>query len=203
MTAGSIARMAGIWDVSVPIHPGMPSWPGDPPVAVEAASRVAAGDAYNVSALRLGSHTGTHVDPPSHFIDGAAAVDDLPLDVLIGEALVVEAGAGPVTMAGVEALGLAGATRVLLKGPSVCLSPGAAGWLVDHGVRLVGVEALSVEPEDSPGFPTHWTLLSAGVVVVEGLDLSAVPPGRYRLVCLPLRLRGGDGGPARAVLLEL
>lgn len=212
-----------IWDISVPIHPAMLVWPGDPNVAVTPALRVADGDLANVSALALGSHTGTHIDPPAHLFDGAPGVDQIPLATLIGPATVLEiprlaqATSGWIEPADLEAAGLEGVERVLFKtgnsllwrgaGPRfpdefVCLSPMAAGWLVEHGVALVGVDFLSVEPPDSPGQPTHRALLGAGVVIVEGLDLSAVVPGRYQLACLPLRLAGGDGGPARVVLLR-
>lgn len=212
--------MRRIWDISLPIGPDMLVWPGDPPVRLLAALSIAAGDAANVSELRLGTHTGTHIDPPSHFIDDGAAADALPLDALIGEAVVVEVaeGAGTIGPAELEAAGLLeDDTRVLFKTSNsavwsrprpefpaeyVAVDPEGATWLVEHGVRLVGVDFLSVERQESPGHPTHLTLLGAGVVVVEGLDLSAVPPGRYTLVCLPLRIAGGDGAPARAVLLE-
>jgi arylformamidase len=215
--------MGDIWDISLPIQPSMLTWPGDPPVEVHPAFAVARCDEANVSVLRLGSHTGTHIDPPSHFFDGAPTVDQIPLEILIGEATVVEipgpAGvAGSIGPADLEAAGLGGVTRVLFKtGNSslwgraglafppgfVSLSAAGAAWLVGHGVRLVGIDFLSVEARDAPGHPTHRSLLGAGVVIVEGLDLSAVAPGRYQLVCLPIRITGGDGGPARAVLREL
>lgn len=213
-----------IWDISVPIHPAMLLWPGDPPVAITPALRVSAGDPANVSALALGSHTGTHIDPPSHFFDGAAGVDQIPLATLVGPATVVEiprlaqATSGWIEPADLAGGDLDGVERVLFKtgnsrlwaapGPPrfpdsfVGISPAAAGWLVEHGVGLVGVDFLSVEPPDAPGQPTHRALLGAGVVILEGVDLSAVAPGAYQLACLPLRLVGGDGGPARVVLLR-
>lgn len=213
--------MPTILDVSLPVAPGMLVWPGDPPVAVEGAARLAAGDPANVSALRLGSHTGTHVDPPAHFLDGGRGVDELPLDVLVGEAVVADLTGVPGPL-GPDELGRldlpAGTTRLLLKTDNsrrwhevasaasfpdryVAVSATGARWLVDRGVRLVGIDFLSIEERDAPGHPTHVTLLSAGVVIVEGLDLSAVAPGGYTLACLPLKLAGGDGAPARVVLL--
>ncbi|HEU5003508.1 MAG TPA: cyclase family protein [Actinomycetota bacterium] len=211
-----------VWDISLPIRPGMAMWPGDPAPSVTPAYRIAAGDGANVSRLVLSSHTGTHIDPPCHVIEGAPSVDQLPLAALMGEAVVVwvDRSSGTIDPADLEGAGLEGAERVLFKtGNSarwasgdvwpdyVALSAGAAAWLVGRGVRLVGIDALSIEaPGEVPGsgaagLPAHRTLLEAGVVIVEGLDLSAVAPGRYQLVCLPLRIEGGDGGPARAVLL--
>lgn len=211
--------MGRIFDVTLAIAPGMALWPGDPPVAVDPVTRVAAGGPSNVSALHLGTHTGTHVDPPFHFLPGGATVDQLPLEVLVGPAVVV---AIPRSAGTIEPADLVGSglrpddTRVLFKtgnslawghpgAPApreyVALSAAAAGWLVDRGVRLVGVDGLSVEAADAPGNPVHHRLLSAGVVVVEGLALAAVPAGRYQLICLPLKIAGGDGAPARVVLL--
>jgi arylformamidase len=223
--------MERIWDISLPIAGGMLAWPGDPPVSVAPAARISAGAVANVSELRLGSHTGTHIDPPSHFLDGAPAADQVPLDALIGDCTVVEIrrSAGTIDPADLEAADLGGATRVLFKtGNSALwtysepafpaayasLSAEGAAWLVRHGVRLVGIDFLSIEAPgggggeaaaaaggSEPPYPVHRALLGAGVVIVEGLDLSAVEPGPYRLICLPLRLAGGDGAPARAVLL--
>lgn len=205
-------------DISVGIGSGLITWPGDPPVEVRATSRLARGDAANVSELRLGTHTGTHVDPPVHFIDGAASVDRLALNVLVGEAVVADFRGlrGEIGPAELEARDLPpGTARVLLatdnseiwrrrppEFPSeyVSLSPEGARWVVARGIRLVGIDFLSIEKRASPDHPTHRALLEAGVVIVEGLDLSDVEPGRYTLVCLPLKVLGGDGAPARAIL---
>lgn len=211
--------MSRIWDISMPIRSGMLAWPGDPQVSLEPVTRIAAGDEANVSELRLSTHSGTHVDPPSHFLDGTAAAGDLPLSTLIGEAVVVEIPrrTGAIEPADLERAGLEGDTRVLFKTANstlrrlaggsfpddfVGLSAAAASWLVDRGVRLVGIDFLTIEPEPAPGHPVHLALLEAGVVIVEGLDLSSVPAGRYQLACLPLRIEGGDGAPARAVLIR-
>lgn len=212
--------MNRMWDISLPIGPEMLTWPGDPPVRIEPAQRIANGDAANVSELHLGSHTGTHLDPPFHFIDGAPTVEQLDLNVLIGDVVVVEV-RKPTGTIGPEELATSGLedgdTRVLFKTPNsaiwsephpefpsdyVSVGPEGALWLVQHCIRLVGVDFLSVERRGSPGHPTHVTLLGAGIVVVEGLNLSGVEPGRYRLICLPLKILGGDGAPARAVLVE-
>lgn len=193
-----------IIDISRPIGPDTPVWPGDPPVLVEPVARVEAGDPAGVSRLQLGTHTGTHVDPPAHFLPGGATVDELPLDVLVGPAIVADLTAVASVDAGaLDALALpAGTVRVLLKtgaGAGV-LSADGARWLVERGVRLVGADTLSVEP-GTDAYPVHRVLLGAGVVIVEGLDLTAAAAGTYQLVCLPLRITGGDGAPARAVLI--
>ncbi len=209
-----------IVDISVGIHPGMLTWPSDPSVEVEPVSRVARGDPASVSQLHLGSHTGTHVDPPFHFIEDGPTVDELPLDSLMGPASVVDltGTAGEITTSDLNALDLDSAVeRILLKTPNskiwreasptfpgnyASLSPEAAQWLVDRGIRLVGTDFLSIERRGVPGHPTHLTLLEAGVVIVEGLNLTSVAPGNYELVCLPLKIVDGDGAPARAILIQ-
>jgi len=204
-----------IHDVTAAIHPGMPIYEGDPGVVITKASSMAEGDAADVSVYSLGSHTGTHVDPPRHFLAGGTPVDELPLDALIGPALVVETGLHEIGRAFLETAGLEGAERVLFKTPNAGmmtrdsfirrfahLAPDAAAYLVESGVRLVGIDYLSVERFDSTAHEVHKTLLGEGVIVLEGLDLSPVGPGRYTLICLPLKIRGGDGAPARVVLIE-
>jgi len=185
-----------IIDISRPIGSDTPVWPGDPPVTVQPVARVEDGDAAAVSRLALGTHTGTHVDPPAHFFPGTATVDALPLDVLVGPAVVID-GAALASRALPE-----GTTRVLLKTGADAggLTAEGAQWLVERGVRLVGADTLSIEPE-TVEYPVHRILLGAGVVIVEGLDLGAVTPGPYQLVCLPLRVTDGDGAPARVVLI--
>ncbi len=194
-------------------------WPGDPAVFLEPVASLAAGDPFAVSRLSLSTHTGTHVDPPAHFISGGATVDQLPLDALLGEAVVADLTGrpGPIGPPELESLRLPpGTERLLLKTDNstrglalardrpdrwVGLSPAGAAWLVEHGARLVGADFGSIEEPGASGFPAHLTLLGAGVVLVVGLDLSAVDPGPYTLACLPLRISGGDGAPARAVLI--
>jgi arylformamidase len=192
-----------IIDISLPVGPDTPVWPGDPPVLVEPVARIEAGDPADVSRLVLGTHTGTHVDPPAHFVPGAATVDVLPLDVLVGPAVVAQFTAGPIDRAALESLALPkGSTRLLLKtgGDAGALTADGARWLVERGVRLAGADTLSIEPA-SDRYPVHQILLGAGVVIVEGLDLADAAAGSYQLVCLPLRIVGGDGAPARAVLI--
>lgn len=212
-----------IYDITVPITPGeTPTYPGDPGVEVEAWASIARGDAANVSMLHLGAHTGTHVDAPAHFIEGAPGMDSVALDALVGEAHVVEipADARAVDETHVASHVPRGAVRVLFKTRNSAfwenprglfredftyITPGAARALASRGVRLVGFDYLSVEQFKSADFAAHLALLSEGVVIVEGLDLRAVGAGRYELVCLPLKIvaGSGDGAPARAVLRPL
>jgi arylformamidase len=199
-----------ILDVSVPIRPGMVVWDGDPTVSFEQAASLDAGGPANVTRLALGSHTGTHMDAPLHFLSGGAGVDRLPLEALVGAALVLDLRH---LEADVRASDLDlpdGTERVLLKtrnselwerddfvADHLTIAPDAARLLVERGLRLVGVDYLSVgSPE------THRILLEAGVVPLEGLDLREVEPGPYHLVALPLRLVGVDGAPARVLLIQ-
>ena len=205
-----------IYDITRTLRPGMATWPGEPGPIVTPLKRMADGHPADVSHLALGVHTGTHVDAPGHFIPGGAGVESLPLDALIGPARVVGIEhKGAIRVEELERHGLEGVPRVLFrtrnsdewsestfKEDFVYLEPEAARWLASHGTRLVGVDYLSVESFAAPEPLTHRTLLSAGVVVVEGLDLSAVAPGSYVLSCLPLKLAGADGAPARAVLIK-
>jgi arylformamidase len=213
--------MGRLIDVSLPIGPDLLVWPGDPSVEVVPRLRLAAGDPANVSELRMGTHTGTHVDPPNHFIEAATGIDAVPLDVLFGPVVVADARHldRPIEPADLEALGLPeGAERVLLRTsnselwrhlpisfPDVyaCLTPDAARWVVDRGIRLIGVDFLSVEAKGAEGHPVHHILLESGVVIIEGLNLGDAEPGSYNLACLPLRIVDGDGGPARAILVQL
>jgi arylformamidase len=191
-----------IIDISVPVRPGMVTYPGDPEVRLERVTSIAEGAIANISRLDFGVHTGTHVDAPLHFVDGAAGAEALPLDVLVGPCVVVD-GLEPAAVP-------AGAERVLFKTPNsllwereefaeefVKLDEEAARTLVGNGVRLVGIDYLSIGDEEA-----HHVLLEAGVVPVEGLDLRGVEPGEYRLVCAPLKLVGSDGAPARVLLLR-
>jgi arylformamidase len=178
------------------------------------------GDRSTVSHLSLGAHTGTHIDAPVHFIEGGGGIDGLDVDALAGPAVVVglDHVEGAIGAGDLEASVPEGAQRILLKTRNsgwsasdtefredfVALDPSAAEWSVSHGVRLVGIDYLSIEPYGSgpKGHPVHRALLVASVVVVEGLDLDGVQPGEYLVAALPLRIPGGDGSPARVVLLE-
>lgn len=195
-----------IVDISMSLGPETPVYPGDPTIILERVSEAEGGDSYALSRLTLGSHAGTHVDPPAHFIPDAATADTIPLDACIGPCLVLDVsmGNGPMQAPAVEAVPV-GTERLLLKtgGPAIggrALSEAAARALVRRGLRLVGIDALSVAPADAPG-GVHRILLAAGIVILEGLDLTAAPAGMATLLCLSLKLMAGDGAPARAVLL--
>ena len=207
-----------IHDITVGITPDMPVWPGNPPVELERMNKIEEGANSNVSRLALGVHTGTHMDAPIHFVPGATGIDSLPLNVLVGRALVVHLPrARRITADDLDGAEIPPSTRRLLIKTSnsgywakndkafhtdfVAIDPSGAEWLVDRRVELVGVDYLSVAPWKESG-PTHRILLNAGVVVVEGLNLSKIKPGRYEFTCLPLKLVGCDGSPCRAILIE-
>ncbi|HSN77102.1 MAG TPA: cyclase family protein [Anaerolineae bacterium] len=207
-----------IYDISLTITPALPVWPGDPPVRLTQPSHLERGDICTITRLDVGAHIGTHLDAPAHFVRGGAGVETLDLDVLIGPALVVDArGRGQLTAEVLETLAIpSGVQRLLVhtdnsalwqRGETkfaedyVAIEPSGAAWLVERGVKLVGIDYLSVAPFDD-GAPTHQILLGAGVIAVEGLDLSAIEPGEYQLVCLPIKIGGGDGAPCRAVLIR-
>jgi arylformamidase len=205
-------------DVSMPLRTGGLVYPNNPPISITPVSSIAAGATANVSRLDMGSHTGTHVDAPLHFMDGGAGVDELPLDVLIGPARLIAFGDDVLSVGETELRqhDLTGVTRVLIRTRNSAwlasgsaefhpdfthVAPDGAEYLVSLGVRLVGVDYLSVEQVHSPHHRTHRTLLESGVVIVEGMMLGAPEPGDYELYCLPLLLSGLDGAPARAVLI--
>jgi arylformamidase len=202
--------MAEIIDVSVALSPSTVTWENESIPVIERVSSIEAGDGFNLSRLAFGVHTGTHIDAPLHFIDGAGSVESLPLDALIGPALVVDARNvdEEIDAAFIERSLAEGCERVLFatrnselwdeasyRNDFVRISPPAASLLVERGVRLVGIDYLSIG-----GSATHRELLSHGVVLLEGLDLREIEAGRYRLICLPLKIVGADGAPARAVL---
>lgn len=208
--------MSRIYDISVPIRSGGVIYPGNPEIDITLQQAVAKGAGANVSLIRFGSHTGTHADAARHFFDDGQPVDQIPLDRLIGRALLLSFPdqLRSIGAAELEAHDLKGHTRILLRTRNsgllsknefapdyTYLAPDGAEYLVDKGVELVGVDYLSIEQFHSGHHRTHRTLLAKSVVIVEGLDLSAPPPGEYQLVCLPLRIEGCDGAPARAVLI--
>jgi arylformamidase len=209
-----------LWDISVPVSPDIVTWPGDPSVTLQRRKSIPAGDNANVSQLVCGVHTGTHMDAPVHFLEGGTTIEQLSLERCIGPALVAEvpADADAITPQHLDALQLpAGTTRLLLKTRNsalwatpahrfqpdfVALTPEAATWVVERGVQLIGIDYLSIQRFHDDDPLTHQVLLRAGVVIVEGLNLLDVAAGSYQLVCLPIKLVGSDGAPARAVLLE-
>ena len=205
------------YDITMTVTPQMIVWPGDPPVNMQRISSIDSGDSSNVTQLTMSCHTGTHVDAPDHFLNNGMTVENLPLDVLVGRAYVLHLPNVNIISASVlmDADIPPRTRRLLFKTRNseywvngkqdfqtdfVGLSVDAAELLVDRNVRLVGIDYLSIAPYKM-GTPVHMILLNAGMVVVEGLDLSQVSQGRYTLHCLPLKLGGADGAPTRAVLV--
>ena len=205
------------YDITLTITPQMTVWPGDPPVIMERTRSIALGDNANVSQIKMSCHTGTHVDAPDHFLNNGKTVEALSLDLLVGRAYVLYLpDVNLITASVLMQADIPPRTRRLLfktrnseywaKGNSefqadfVGLSVDAAELLVDRNVKLVGIDYLSIAPYKM-GSPVHTILLNAGVVVIEGLDLSQVSQGRYTLHCLPLKLGGADGAPTRAILV--
>jgi len=201
-------------DVSVPLAAGLPAFPGNPEFELQAVKRIAEGGSSNVSRLVLGTHTGTHVDAPWHFFDDGAGADTLPLELLIGRARVIQSSRrGGIGREDLAEAGLREDIRVLLKTANsgfwngqpfredyAHLTESGARYLVEQGVKVVGIDYLSIEEFKKPGAPAHRALLSAGVIVIEGLNLADAEAGAYEMYCLPLRIAGGDGAPARVVL---
>jgi arylformamidase len=200
-------------DVSVPVRSGMVHWPDNPPIELVRTMDMAKGDPANCSRLFLGVHSGTHVDAPVHFLADGAGVDAIALDRLLGEARVVEMDGPSITAAQLRAVDPRPGERLLFKTRNsarcwkadrflpdfVYLSREGAALLAERRVRTVGIDYLSIAGMDE-GVPTHRVLLEQGICIIEGLDLSSVQPGSYELICLPLRLAGADGAPARVVL---
>jgi len=205
--------VSSIFDVTVPLTPGLPVYPGDPPFEIESLQRAGV-DAFSLSRMSLATHTGTHVDAPAHFVPGGATIDALPTEILMGKARVVEILARErIDRADLEAQDLRDDLRILLKTrmsgqmqkpefqeDHLYLTGDAAAYLAQAGLKLVGFDYLSIDRHGASDFPAHHALLGADVVIVEGVDLSEVEPGEYDMTCLPLRVAGGDGAPARVVL---
>jgi arylformamidase len=205
-----------IYDISVPIRSGGLVYPGNPEIDIALQQAIAKGASANVSTIRFGSHTGTHADASRHFFDDGQTVDKIPLDRLIGPALLLGF-SDEVRSVGAAELrehDLKNHKRILLRTRNSALlsrkefvndytylAPDGAQYLVDKGVELVGIDYLSIEQFHSGHHRTHRTLLERSVVIVEGLDLSVPPSGEYQFICLPLRIEGCDGAPARAVLI--
>ena len=209
-----MARVPKLLDVTVPLRAGMPVYPGNPEFELHPVKRIADGGSSNNSRLVLGTHTGTHLDAPKHFFDDGAGIDDLALNLLLGRTRVVEVNKrGGIGADDLEAAGLREDIRVLFKTPNsrlwnadgfredyTHLTESGARYLVDQGVKVVGIDYLSVEQFKKVGAPAHRALLSHGVVIIEGLNLSEAEPGMYEMYCLPLRIVGADGAPARVIL---
>jgi len=206
-------RLVKIHDITLSLSERLQGYPGDPPTLIRRVADAARGDPFTLSAVSLSSHAGTHVDAPYHLLPGGRTVDDLPLDSLIGDSVLVSLeGTVEIRAADLELASIPNGTRRLLIKTAKSLAPpsraaahladDAARWIVARGIRLVGIDAPSVDSPQSQWLGVHRILLGAGVVILESLALDSVPPGRYMLVCLPLKLMGCDGAPARVVLIE-
>lgn len=210
---------SGEWiDISVPIRDGMVHWPGDPPVQVQRTHAIEHGDEANLTQLSMSAHTGTHMDAPLHYLPSADSMDALPFTTIIGRARVIAVETpSPVSRPLLESANIQAGERLLLKTRNsdhlwserefdprfTALNLEAARWLATLQIRLLGIDYLSVGPYHDEGAEVHRALLGAGIWIVEGLNLMAVEPGWYELICLPLRLAGADGAPARALLRPL
>ncbi len=207
-----------IYDISVPVSNSIPVWPGDPPVRLVKSSHLSRDGSHTVTvtSAEMGSHTGTHLDAPHHMIDGGKRLNDFPLEILIGKATVLE-------ILGVRSIGRAelgrhswnGIERVLFKTENsshwndgkfyeefVYLEPSGAEFLAERGVRLAGIDYLSIDKFKSESHPAHLVLLTRNILILEGLNLDAVPAGEYTLLALPLNLQDAEGAPVRAVLMK-
>lgn len=208
-----------IYDISLSISPELPVWPGDPAIVLEQVESMDRGAHANVTRLAMSAHTGTHVDAPHHFLNDHRTVDQLSLDILTGRCYVLDLSTleGHITA---EVLGKAEIPpkieRLLVKTKNSsrwqvgekefftgfqAVTEDGAQWLVENGIKLIGVDYLSVAPYKQ-SVPTHTLLFKAGIIVLEGVNLSAVKQGEYTLYCLPLKLLGSDGAPARVILVN-
>jgi len=205
-----------ILDVTVPITNSMPVWPGDPQVRLSPKSHLSRDKSHTVklTAIEMGSHTGTHVDAPYHFVEGGKRLHEIPLEQLTGKATVLEiAGVRSIGLGNLEHLKWDGIERVLFKTDNskhwqdgkfyeefIYLEPDGAEFLVQRGIQLVGIDYLSIDKFKSEKHPTHFALLTRDIVILEGLNLSKVPAGEYTLFALPLNLQDADGAPSRVIL---
>jgi arylformamidase len=212
-------RLVKLFDISIPVSPALPVWPSDPGILLERYRSISRGNASNDSRVACSVHSGTHVDAPAHFVENGATVEQLPLDILIGPVTVVELPEiDVITPDLIEAQRLPAKTkRLLFKTKTselwddpghqfnpdfVALSSESAGWIASKGIQLVGIDYLSIQLFRDAEPLTHRVLLEAGIIIIEGLDLRDISPGVYHLICLPLKLVGSDGAPARAILIE-
>jgi arylformamidase len=207
-----------LYDISLIYSEDLPTWPGKPKVQLKKISSIQDGESANETSLFMYVHAGTHVDAPDHFLGDGQTVEKIPLDFMIGPAVVVGIKTKEtITADDLKEAGIpSDSTRILLKTRNseywssgnrefqedfIGLSADAASYLVDLGIQVVGVDYLSVAPFGDP-VPTHKILLEAGVLIIEGLDMSQVESGEYTLLCLPLKIKDSDGAPARVLLMR-
>jgi arylformamidase len=207
-----------IYDVTISLSADIPLYPGDPEIVVEPKLRLSNGDSQNLTYYGFSSHTGTHIDAPSHFIAGGKTVDQLPIELLIGRTRVIQFASGnKITAESLEEHDLSEVVRVLFKTRNsylwqsgkgfvknyVHLTVDAAEHLIESGIKVVGIDYLSVDKYPSEKLDVHLKLLQNGIIIIEGLDLREVDPGDYEMICLPMKIKDGDGAPARVILRAL
>lgn len=203
-----------MWDISQTLRPGLPVWPGDTAFAFERTWLMENGSPVNVGRMTMSTHTGTHGDAPLHYSATAADIASVDLDPYLGECLVADARVAQDAVEIADLPPLGGTTRVLLRtfetfphgqweSGFTAIAPETIHWLATQGVRLIGTDAPSVDPQESKTMDAHKAVLAADMRILEGLVLDDVPPGRYELIALPLKITGGDAGLCRAVLREL
>lgn len=203
-----------IWDISQKLHPGLPVWPGDTAFEHKRTWQMEEGSPVNVSALSLSTHTGAHADAPLHYSQTAPDIAEVALEPYLGECLVVDARRAGALIEVDDLLDVEGAPRVLLRtfetfpheewdADTAAIAPAAIEWLAAQGVRLVGLDGPSIDPQSSKDMLAHKAVLKHDMRVLEGLVLDDVPEGRYELIALPLPIVGGDASPVRAILREL
>jgi len=204
------------YDATLPLQEGMITFPGDPSFQIDPYFQRREGAPFDLSLMSIGTHLGTHVDPPAHYLDGGATADEMPLEAMMGPGVVLDMrGIAKIDRKALEKSPLGDHVRVLLKtdnGPLlldssfhkdyVYLTKDGAQYLSSKGVCLVGIDYLSIECYENLGAPVHHILLKAGIVILEGVFLTEVPPGAYDIFCLPLKIKGADGAPARVVLMR-
>ncbi|MGD0281084.1 MAG: cyclase family protein [Dissulfurispiraceae bacterium] len=208
-----------LYDITLPITNDMPVWPGDQPVSLMMNTSIAKGDDYNMTGIQMGAHTGTHIDAPYHFLEDGATIDAIPIETFIGPCVVIEVDSEvSIEEKDFRKHDLIGHSRVLFKTRNsqlhtfttsvftrnyVSLGIDAARYLVEMEVMLVGIDYLSIESFRSTGSPVHKLLLRNNITILEGLNLSGVKAGEYELLCMPLKLQGCEGAPARVILREM
>ena len=208
------------WDVTIPMSGDMPCWPGDPVPEIEKIKSMENGDSCQITKINTPVHVGTHIDAPMHFIEGGRDISSIPMDIFIGPVYVAELMDHDRISAKdlIEAKIPEGVTRLLLKTKNsklwqnlkhsfhknyVAITPDAAQWIVDQNTQLIGIDYLSIELYGEMDHQTHKILLGKDVVVIEGLDLNEINDGYYELLCLPIKIEGSDGAPARIILMEM
>lgn len=209
-----------IHDITMDVEPGMLYWHEGKPPEVTTVFRIEDGAPSNVTRWLIGSHTGTHIDAPRHFVADGATVEQLPIEMFVGRTRVMDLthiGDRTITAADIESKGLDGVTRVLFRTTNsdkritkkefstdwVGVGPCAAQLLVDSGVQLVGIDYVTVEaPEHSVEWPTHHILCGNNVIILEGAKVGQIPDGEYFMCCLPMRLKGSEGAATRTILIE-